>query len=1056
MKKALIGLLQISIRHPKWVLACVALSAALAAAGIPRLELRLDARSLIPAHHPALAANDQALEIFPQPDSVAIAMVAKTGSIYTPEGLGLLARLSRELAARSEVVESSVISLATLPRIWVESDRVDLDPLLDQPTLDEGMARKVREEVKNLGLDSGLLVAEDGRAAAIYARIRVGSDSQALYRDLTDWLKPLKSAGFELHLTGSVLAQAELGAASAKDLARLVPLVLVIIFGVLYYLLGSWRLAAIAILEASISLVWTAGMMGWSRQPIFVTTLVLPAILIVIGVSDDIYALHRFLLSQDKGPAGVTKAFSEVVGPILMTSATTVLALLSLALVGLEPQRILGIFGSLAVLLSTLLTLTLVPAMTVLFDSRGHSTPPRRWPLSALASFLGRTSSWRPRKAAILAVGAAASLLAILASRLVIDDSWISNLPPGNPVVLGDRVMNDHLAGTHTLELLVKPRCSAGITAPDCFAALGRLEGFLEKYPSVGGVEGPFSQVTRILAALEGRPFRTFTGQLGEARWLDAGQIEQALLLADSVRSPAARRLDEAGRIGHVTLFVRDASYQSVDHLLAEIREWASTAPLEITPFGDALVGHQTIAILVGGQISSIGLAIGMELLLLTLLFRSWTMALWALAPVLGSVLLVFAALGVFGIQLGVASSMFAALALGIGVDFSTHLVTRCRALVSRGRSWRSASRHAVRSVGPAIAISTIALSLGFSVLLGSEILPNRNLGALVSLSLLVCGTMTLLVLPPMLRMGSANSPRAGAGQPKLAGPLAACSMGVILMLLFSPSSMAEAADEVPTPQLLIERYNRRDTGASGARRVRLELSQHGQTTRVLKILQLWRQDTDEARSVFYLMEPAALAGTAYLLIEDLTQGTMSVQLFLPAGSRKVLTIMPSRFHEGLLGSDLTYRDMTWFLHTGGGALVVGTESRQVGNLSSWPLDVKATSPTEPWLRHFLRKEPPYYLGADYYSEVAADGRPMRQPQKRLRVEGWEQREGVWTPTRIVMSAPEGRQSAMFLEAARFHLNELEPGLFEPSALPELGQALRSGKLGHSLRALLE
>ena len=121
MKKALIGLLQISIRHPKWVIGCVALSAAIAAAGIPRLELRLDARSLIPAHHPALAANDQALEIFPQPDSVAIAMVAKTGSIYTPEGLGLLARLSRELAARSEVVESSVISLATLPRIWVES-----------------------------------------------------------------------------------------------------------------------------------------------------------------------------------------------------------------------------------------------------------------------------------------------------------------------------------------------------------------------------------------------------------------------------------------------------------------------------------------------------------------------------------------------------------------------------------------------------------------------------------------------------------------------------------------------------------------------------------------------------------------------------------------------------------------------------------------------------------------------------------------------------------------------------------------------------------------------
>jgi hypothetical protein len=115
-------------------------------------------------------------------------------------------------------------------------------------------------------------------------------------------------------------------------------------------------------------------------------------------------------------------------------------------------------------------------------------------------------------------------------------------------------------------------------------------------------------------------------------------------------------------------------------------------------------------------------------------------------------VLINFAVMGCVSMPLGVATSMFAGMTLGIGVDYAIHLLERYRLSLSRGLDLEAALIDAVRATGPAIFIDALGVALGFGVLTLSQVPANARLGGLVVLSIINCFAATLLLLPAVLR----------------------------------------------------------------------------------------------------------------------------------------------------------------------------------------------------------------------------------------------------------------------------------------------------------------
>jgi hypothetical protein len=254
--------------------------------------------------------------------------------------------------------------------------------------------------------------------------------------------------------------------------------------------------------------------------------------------------------------------------------------------------------------------------------------------------------------------------------------------------------------------------------------------------------------------------------------------------------------------------------------------------------------------------------------------------------------------------------------------------------------------------------------------------------------------------------------------------------------------------DSAPTADELVQAYNKRNEGSPGSRRVLMELITDNHVTSTYLVVNLWRDFENEKRTLFLLEEPDGLKGTSYLLRES-TQSSpeMQVNLFLPAGERRVLTVAQQSFDEGLLGSDFTYNDMRMLLPVKNWQYrVIGKTS--LANESAWVLEAEPVGNTErnAWSKilFYLARNFQLLLGADFFA--SNDGNTGEEhSNKQMRVETFKQDNRVWTATKMTMAGPQARFTVLTLKDARFSSATVDPDMFSADRLPLLADKIRRG-----------
>jgi hypothetical protein len=249
-----------------------------------------------------------------------------------------------------------------------------------------------------------------------------------------------------------------------------------------------------------------------------------------------------------------------------------------------------------------------------------------------------------------------------------------------------------------------------------------------------------------------------------------------------------------------------------------------------------------------------------------------------------------------------------------------------------------------------------------------------------------------------------------------------------------------------------INAYNARDFGSPGWRRVSLDLITNGQISRSFTVVNLWKDEQGEVKTLFLLQEPKGLCGTNYLLDEDKAATSvpdMKVYLFLPSGQRQVLEIEPSKFNEGLLGSDFTYTDMRMQLPAKGYNYRLAGQC-ELHNEPTWVIEAEPASEeirqTSNWAhaRFYLARNFQFLLGADYYTD-SEEGNGGSKPSKKMRVVSFEQINNVWTATQINMITDENHYSILKMKDARFKLPKMDSRLFQVNELSALADNIRQG-----------
>jgi predicted RND superfamily exporter protein len=775
----MIWLAQLSMDRPRAVLAIVAFATGMLGLGVLRLELRTDGDALMPEGNAVVERTLRDRDRFRDPRFVLLVVDPKSADVEvaSPEGFERLRIIDRAVRRLDVLQTAGMLSLASLPRLTRGDGQVALGTHIeDMPEDPAGFARRLAEIRAQPGVD-GLLLSPDGRRALFWLPLSEAVGVEEAVDALERLCVELRDDEFDLLLGGPLMAETLLGAKVLEDLAILVPLMIVVMSVLLFTMLRSPGGVMIPMIETAVVLIWTFGAMGWAGVPIALVTTILPVVLMAMCITDEIHLLERLIAHWRIGDmrARLDAAFGDVARPIVLTSLTTAFGFLSFMSASIVPLREFGLFAAFGILTAMALTFTFIPALIMMMPDGSFGHGRRVGAGRGLVAFAGYAAR-HPGRCFGIGIAALALMLPGVA-RLRVSDSWVDNFDPDAELVRAERAINASFWGSYRLDVVFDAadgffRDPPGVELMESFRELAAHA------PNVGGTE-------TYLDALE--PLAKVLGAEGPLSTLPAGQVWDLFTLAELSEGRAGldRLMASSQNAVRARLYVQSPDYaraQELIHFLDDqLPDLVGPTIAEAHYSGDLPVATALVESIVYNQLRSIGWALT-TIAVLILLFSRRLSSLIAIVPVIAATSALFGIMGLFGIELGIATSMFASLAVGVGVDFGIHFMHRFERRLLAGDGFAEAIHTTFGQAGRALFWNATVLSAGFSVLIASTLRPNHTLGLLLAAATLGCYAATFLLLPRLLRF---HTP----------GPRAASAAVALLLVVVAAPIHAKAID---------------------------------------------------------------------------------------------------------------------------------------------------------------------------------------------------------------------------------------------------------------------
>ena len=722
------------------------------------VHLEIRRRANLPDEHPYVQVQNRMSDLFGGEGVIIIGVIARHGTIYTPAMLAKVYRITQHLLDVPSVIDSSVFSIAAPNARAVVSEEgglVDIHPLMSEAPTSAAEIERIRREIREDPLFRGNLVSDDETAAAIVADFDVGLTDLELADLLQEIVDPERDDTVDIAMAGSPILRAALARYTAL-IAVLFPLAVLVIGLVHWEAFRTVQAMLLPLVTALLSVVWALGFMGWLRQPMDSWSALTPVLILAVAAGHAVQILKRYYeeyaLVGDNREA-VVRAVTAV-GPVMLTAGAVASAgFASLMTFGVQSVKLFGLLLSSGILSAMIIEMTFTPACRSLLP------PPRRrevqregqtgWldrALERLAALVLR----RPKQ--VLGVAAAVVAVSLAgASFLEVDNSIRYWFAPSTEVRRDDALLNDKLAGTATLRVLIEGREPHVLERPDILQAVGDFADFIARDPMIAGVTSIAMHVKRIHQAMhDGDPaFYAIPD--------DEKTIGQYLFLYDMAAGPDGliAFVDSDDQRTMIRALSKTDTAAFSHDLIARLQSFAAERfrglPVEVGIAGGTL-GVQTALndVVVAEKIANIAQVSAIIFLLCAFLLRSLVGGVFVLIPLALAVIFNLGVMGWTHTWLDMTTATITAMGISIGADFALYLIFRIREEILRGAVLDEAIRVALRTSGKAIFFVSSAVAVGYLVLPLSGFSIWVRLGFLTALIVSVSALATLLMIPAL------------------------------------------------------------------------------------------------------------------------------------------------------------------------------------------------------------------------------------------------------------------------------------------------------------------
>ncbi|RLB53535.1 MAG: hypothetical protein DRJ42_11735 [Deltaproteobacteria bacterium] len=631
------------------------------------------------------------------------------------------------------------------PRRAVEGDEV---------TDEDGEA--LSTALADLPLVTGRLVSEDRTVTAIALGLPTDHRSRrAVIEEMDTWLDANPPPeGVALYRGGLPYVRASIVVKMQRDNRVLLPLTLLVCAVLLFAAFRSAMATLLPLMTVGITAAFVVGGMAIVGQPMTILTNIVPPLLIIIGISDSIHLVGRYRdeLRESGNPSrALVATVRSMATACFLTSLTTSIGIASLLVSSTVGFRTFAAIASIGVMVAYVVTITFLPA--AIARSKGvHAAPPPK--KAVLERFLGALTVKviRRRWWVLGATVVVSAVAATTAAGLEVDHALMDQFDESDPVFVTTRLLEDRLEGVRPLEVSIRVEDPGVLSDPAMLQEIDRVAAWALTQDGVLGVSSGSQVLHEAWAQLTADP-----GARTEA-FTSAEQVDAlATLLRRGEIDALGHYLTGDGRHLRLRIMVADIGAQAtmrlIDRLEGELSAIRERAEVALT--GEAFTGSVGTEAVVTDIMRSLGLAILIIFVVLTVLFRSVRLGLLSIPPNLIPLIGTMAWMVVRGMPLNIATGVIFSISIGLAVDGTIHVLARFREEAERGLGQNVALVRAARGTGRAIVVSCVTLMLGFGVLLFSSFVPVRNFGELIAVTAFFCLLSTVVVQPALLRVGA-------------------------------------------------------------------------------------------------------------------------------------------------------------------------------------------------------------------------------------------------------------------------------------------------------------
>jgi len=728
---------------------------------IPKMTKDTSYDAFLPKDDPVLVFRNQVKETFGLKDPMVIAIVNKNG-IFNKRSLGLVYELSERLKTIPGIDPDQITSLSTENNIMGTDEGLEVDPFFEIDELTDSKAKDVAAAIDDFELYQGSLVSKDKTTTLIVAEMLDSYDKKQheVYRSLIALLDEYKSHDEQFYLAGEGAVSGYLIRYIDEDAMKTNPfaaLMISIILIIAYRRLRAVVLPNIMVL-ASVGIA--LGAMAAFGVDFYVITNGLPVVLIAIAVADGIHILGEYYETAAKYPKYsqkelVVKTMTQMWRPVAITSVTTVAGFLAIAASSyMPPMTYFGLFGALGVVVALVYAIFMIPsALMLLKPQLSKAYKPNQeidW-FGKMMQSLGRIVVKYPKIIVVI------SLIIIAlgfngASKLVINENRIYNFQSDEPIVKADALINDKTDGTSYLDILIETPENEDIFKPENLRKIEALQTYVESLPHVKGSTSIVGFLKKMNQSLNENQKEFY--KIPDNKDL----IAQYFLLYSASGDPTDfdNYVDYDYRLANIRFRMDTGEYLDEKPIIIKANDYIekhfNNDTIKATTSGKVAVDAYWIGGLGFNHFLGAGLALLVVLIFAALSFRSLLAGVLTIIPVSISVLFIYTVMGVLDIWLAVGTSMFAAIAIGVGVDFAVHTVDRLKYLLKeKGLPIQQAYIEFYKSAGRALLFNLLALALGFGVLMTSSVPPLSKFGFLVAVAVFVSFVGSLTLLPALI-----------------------------------------------------------------------------------------------------------------------------------------------------------------------------------------------------------------------------------------------------------------------------------------------------------------